>query len=91
MARGQLTANDVRGVQPLLASLHFELHHLTLGEGLNPSIWIAEKCTNTSSPLLLNEAVPLVIEPLHFLCHSVCLLQSHAWALSTRPGVVSAR
>src|SRR6185437_13589054 len=36
MARGQLAANDVRGVQPFLASLHFELHHLTLGEGLEP-------------------------------------------------------
>src|SRR2546429_8821352 len=82
MARGRLTANDVRGVQPFLASLHFELHHLALCEGPEPvHLDGREVYEHVLAAFLLNEAVaPGVLEPLHFsLSHSVCLLQSHAW------------
>src|SRR2546425_10883372 len=82
MARGRLAANDVRGVQPFLASLHFELHDLTLGEGLEPvHLDGREVYEHVLAAFLFNEAVALgVIEPLHFsLSHSVCLLQSHTW------------
>src|SRR5947208_11257717 len=82
MARGRSTANDVRGVQPFLASLHFELHHLALSEGLEPvHLDGREVYEHVLAAFLLNEAVALgVIEPLHFsLSHSVCLLQSRTW------------
>src|SRR5438046_5854749 len=78
----RLGANDVRGVQPLLASLHFELHDLTFGEGLEPvHLDGREVYEHVLAAFLFNEAVALrVIEPLHFsLSHSVCLLQSHTW------------
>src|SRR2546425_12617943 len=82
MAGCRLGANDVRGVQPFLASLHFELHDLTFGEGLEPvHLDGREVYEHVLAAFLFNEAVALrVIEPLHFsLSHSVCLLQSHTW------------
>src|SRR5437667_12859210 len=79
---GRLRPNDVRRVQPFLASLHLELHDLALGEGLE-SVHLdgGEVHEHVLAAFLLNEAVALgVIEPLHFsLSHSVCLLNSHAW------------
>src|SRR5213592_4049290 len=82
MAGCRLGANDVRGVQPFLASLHFELHDLTFGEGLEPvHLDGGEVYEHVLAAFLFNEAVALrVIEPIHFsLSHSVCLLQSHTW------------
>src|SRR2546428_11413294 len=63
-----LPANDVRGVQPFLASLHLELHDLTLGEGLEPvHLDGLEGYEHVLAAFLLNEAVTLgVREPLHF-------------------------
>src|ERR1700716_713898 len=60
MAPGRLTANDVRGVQPFLASLHFELHDLTLGEGLEPvHLDGREVYEHVLAALLFNEAIDL--------------------------------
>src|SRR5256886_3471665 len=82
-----------RGVQPFLASLHFELHDLPFGEGLEPvHLDGREVYEHVLAAFLFNEAVALrVIEPLHFsLSHSVCLLQSHTWGAGA-PGPARCR
>src|SRR5690349_3954695 len=60
-------ADDVRGVQPLLARLDLELHGLALCERLeavHPNR--REMHEHVVAGLLLDEAVPLrVVEPLH--------------------------
>src|SRR5262249_48819568 len=65
--KGALDAHDVGGVEPLVALLHFELHHLTLGQGLEAvHLNRREMHEHVFAAFLLNEAVPLcVIEPLH--------------------------
>src|SRR6266581_3129283 len=62
-----LDAHDVRGVEPFVPLLHFELHHLTLGERLEAvHLNRREVHEHVFAAFLLNEAVPLgVIEPLH--------------------------
>src|SRR5947209_13017692 len=79
--------------QPFLASLHFELHDLPFGEGLEPvHLDGREVYEHVLAAFLFNEAVALrVIEPLHFsLSHSVCLLQSHTWGAGA-PGPARCR
>src|ERR1043166_9751635 len=76
---GRLGANDVRGVQPFVASLHLELHHLPFSERLEAvHLDGREVHEHVLAALLFNEAVPLgIIEPLHLsLSHSFCLLRS---------------
>src|SRR6266496_2225315 len=77
---GRLGANDVRRVQPFVASLHLELHHLPFSERLEAvHLDGREVHEHVLAALLFNEAVPLgIIEPLHLsLSHSFCLLLSH--------------
>src|SRR5437773_10925792 len=79
MAWGALHANDVRGVQPLLSGLHFQLHRLPFAERLEPvHLDRREMHEDVLATFLLNEAVPLrIIEPLHLSPgHSKSLLQS---------------
>src|SRR5256884_6102895 len=76
---GRLDANHVRGVQPFVASLYLELHHLPFSERLEAvHLDGREVHEHVLAALLFNEAVALgIIEPLHLsLSHSFCLLRS---------------
>src|SRR2546430_13357975 len=85
-------SNHVRGVQPFVASLYLELHHLPFSERLEAvHLDGREVHEHVLAALLFNEAVPLgIIEPLHLsLSHSFRLLRSHPLPLErcgTRPG-----
>src|ERR1041385_5452970 len=77
---GGLDAGYVGRVQAFVAGLHFELHHLPLGERLEAvHLNRREMHEHIFATVLFNEAVALgVIEPLHLsLSHSSCLLRSH--------------
>src|SRR5882672_3076917 len=70
---GALAAHHVRGVEPLVTLLHFELHHLAFGERLEAvHLDGREMHEHVLATLLLNEAVALgIIEPLHLsLAHA---------------------
>src|SRR3982075_985099 len=78
--RGGLGASNVRGVQPFVASLHLELHHLPFSERLEAvHLDGREVHEHVLAALLFNEAITFgIIEPLHLsLSHSFRLLRCH--------------
>src|SRR6267143_5262855 len=92
----RLDAHDVRGVEPLVPLLHFELHHLTFGERLEAvHLNRREMHEHVFATFLLNEAVSFgVIEPLHLsLDHDPPPAESVTGrpALDACPTVVSGR
>src|SRR5207249_12004800 len=92
----RLGANHVRRVQPFVASLHLDLHHLPFSERLEAvHLDGREVHEHVLAALLFNEAVPLgIIEPFHLsLSYSFCLLQSHPFpwgAVAAGPAPMSA-